>query len=366
MITIDELERLRGTSLDSVRALVAVEPALAPRLGERILPAMVAYADAVSERAVPAAHAIGTPAITRLPRREVAGWLAHLLVGRPGLADRLMHDTSRWLSVGAAAPQELAKLRCVLAYFDRIAEAPPPGTFEIERVVGTPHDWTEDSSPLAPVEIIANGVIEEAQGCLQVDFANAFLGGGVLSGGCVQEEIRFAICPELIAGMIVSPPMTDREAIVMRGAEQFSTTSGYAFSLAFAGDFVDPCPRHGDGTPDVEVVAIDAMDYRRGGAASQYDDRIVRRELDKARIGFGGGRDGRPVATGNWGCGVFLGDPVHKAIVQWLAASSLGRATRYFTFSDARVADLAAFVERATRFGTVGAVARRLLDASRI
>ena len=33
---------------------------------------------------------------------------------------------------------------------------------------------------------------------LQVDFANKFVGGGVLGDGCVQEEIRFLINPELI------------------------------------------------------------------------------------------------------------------------------------------------------------------------
>ena len=32
----------------------------------------------------------------------------------------------------------------------------------------------------------------------QVDFANKFVGGGVLGDGCVQEEIRFLINPELI------------------------------------------------------------------------------------------------------------------------------------------------------------------------
>jgi len=29
------------------------------------------------------------------------------------------------------------------------------------------------------------------------------------------------------------------------------------------------------------------------------------------------------VATGNWGCGVFGGDPEVKTIIQWLAASQV-------------------------------------------
>ena len=40
-------------------------------------------------------------------------------------------------------------------------------------------------------------------GMLEVDFANAYVGGGVLAHGCVQEEIRFLICPELIVSRYV-------------------------------------------------------------------------------------------------------------------------------------------------------------------
>lgn len=29
------------------------------------------------------------------------------------------------------------------------------------------------------------------------------------------------------------------------------------------------------------------------------------------------------IATGNWGCGAFGGDPELKAIIQWLAASQV-------------------------------------------
>ena len=46
----------------------------------------------------------------------------------------------------------------------------------------------------------------------------------------------------------------------------------------------------------------------------------------------------RPVATGNWGCGAFKGDPQLKALLQWMAVSSCGRPElKYFPFKDARV-----------------------------
>jgi poly(ADP-ribose) glycohydrolase len=33
--------------------------------------------------------------------------------------------------------------------------------------------------------------IEDMHDSLEVDFANEFIGGGVLGSGCVQEEIRY-------------------------------------------------------------------------------------------------------------------------------------------------------------------------------
>lgn len=46
----------------------------------------------------------------------------------------------------------------------------------------------------------------------------------------------------------------------------------------------------------------------------------------------------RPVATGNWGCGVFRGDPELKAVIQWVAASAAGcPVVVYHTFGDKRL-----------------------------
>lgn len=124
--------------------------------------------------------------------------------------------------------------------------------------------------------------------------------------------------------------------------------------------------RAADGTPDVEFVAIDAVDYRRADRAAQFTEAAMLRELGKARAGFA--RDARrlPVATGNWGCGAFLGDHALKAIVQWIAASAEGRDLRYFTFGDARVGRLEAFVAEArVRFPTAGALWARLRVAAK-
>lgn len=73
-----------------------------------------------------------------------------------------------------------------------------------------------------------------------MDFAGAHIGGGVLRGGRVQEEIRFCICPELIVSMLINDAMEDNEAIVITGYERFSYYEGYAATLKYAGDYQDP------------------------------------------------------------------------------------------------------------------------------
>ena len=52
----------------------------------------------------------------------------------------------------------------------------------------------------------------------------------------------------------------------------------------------------------------------------------------------------RPVATGNWGCGVFRGEPELKAVIQWVAASAAGcPVVVYHTFGDRRLSRVSFF-----------------------
>jgi len=43
------------------------------------------------------------------------------------------------------------------------------------------------------------------------------------------------------------------------------------------------------------------------------------------------------VATGNWGCGAFGGDPRLKALIQLMAAAHTGVQLDYFTFGDVQL-----------------------------
>lgn len=197
---------------------------------------------------------------------------------------------------------------------------------------------------MTPLEVCSSGVIEEAfPGFLHVDFANRYVGGGVLCGGCVQEEIRFSVCPLATVALLLCPMMEATEAILITGCEQFSSYKGYGFGLRYGGNYVDPRPRDADGSVRTCLVAIDAIPYgyaKEGQAAPK----LMLREMVKAYAGFSCGAavdelecvpEVYPnIATGNWGCGAFGGDKNLKSVLQWLAASQAGRPLRYYSFGE--------------------------------
>ncbi|XP_031494777.1 poly(ADP-ribose) glycohydrolase 1-like isoform X4 [Nymphaea colorata] len=278
-------------------------------------------------------------------------------------------------------------------------------------------------------QVLQTGKIEDQQHeALEVDFANKFIGGGALTRGCVQEEIRFMINPELIVGMLFLPSMADNEAVEIVGAERFSSYTGYASSFLFSGDYLDQKAKDAHGRRRTQIVAIDALS--RPGA-KQYNIKYLLRETNKAFCGFmdqskcqeyhgyfnegsdksdvggngvafdvkhapfdeddsssarldltfsdttplstlcietnskvlacsvstkafsekeqdkishGGesessqvshGKESIGIATGNWGCGAFGGDPELKCMIQWLAASQARRPfVLYYTFAE--------------------------------
>ena len=292
--------------------------------------------------------------------------------------------------LSSAAPQEMAKLRALLHYFGRAlggeggGDGDETGTLTFRRLVLpplAPDAWAASRAPMSSLRVLGQGhAIEEAAGCLQADFANAYLGGGVLSGGCVQEEIRFALCPELIAGMALCAAMRDDEALLMTGAERYSDYEGYAFGLRWGGDHVDATPRMGGGAggaPATCIVAFDAVDLRGAGSPeralrAQLQRPMLLREANKALVAFtpspeaeagelagwpfkvvGGGGAPTPgaVATGNWGCGAFLGDLQVKAVLQWLAASIAGRPIEYYSFGEPGLDDGLRHLARALGLG---------------
>ncbi|KAK7354903.1 hypothetical protein VNO80_14145 [Phaseolus coccineus] len=304
------------------------------------------------------------------------------------------------------------KIWCIIHYFQRISAKMPKGIVSFERkVLHLKNDstqiscpdanfWSTSSVPLCRFEVHSSGLIEDQSSeVVEVDFADKSFGGRALCWGCVQEEIRFMINPELIAGMLFLPAMADNEAIEVVGVERFSSYKGYSSSFRFSGDYVDEREVDTLGRRKTTVVAIDAL--RRAGTRQYRANFLLRsvniglcgycfmdaipHEINKAFCGFlfqckyqlyqkklqengcsfalfeaatstsmetsegkfsnhettnsqndylrmdQGNNIG--VATGNWGCGVFKGDPEVKTIIQWLAVSQTRRPfIEYYTF----------------------------------
>lgn len=305
------------------------------------------------------------------------------------------------------------KIKCLVHYFERICLCMPKGFISFERkllslkqsgnAVSYPEAafWNKSTIPMCLFEAFTSGFIEDQeQQALEVDFANEYLGGGALHMGCVQEEIRFMINPELIVGMLFMVSMRKNEAIEIIGSERFSCYMGYGSSFRFVGDYVDKKPFDSTSRRTTRIVAIDALDCP---GKWQYGVDYLVREINKAYCGFfdqskykvymknfqeasvsksnlgqnedftianndhyvsshtsthsqdpvvSSGEDQSAnqhnlalpialetyqenigIATGNWGCGAFGGDPEIKCVVQWLAASqALRQFIHYYTF----------------------------------
>ncbi|KAH8409185.1 hypothetical protein KR009_010148, partial [Drosophila setifemur] len=251
-------------------------------------------------------------------------------------------------STGTAVTE---KLKCIMHYFRRVCPTERDGsnvpsgcvTF-VRRSMKQENqvDWAQSAAPVGgiPLHVDASGTIEdEGAGLLQVDFANKFLGGGVLGHGCVQEEIRFVICPELLVGKLFTECLRPTEALIMLGAERYSNYTGYASSFAWSGNFEDVTPRDSSRRRQTAIVAIDALHFVQ--ADHQYREDMMERELNKAYIGFVHWMATPPpgVATGNWGCGAFGGDPYLKTLLQLMVCAQLGRPLAYYTFGNCQLRD---------------------------
>ena len=193
--------------------------------------------------------------------------------------------------------------------------------FDIENI--------ELKNKLCVIEIIKEGSLFDSEASFYVDFANKYIGGGVLKKGCVQEEILFAVEPEAIVSMFLMQKMEDKDAIRIDNLIQYSKYSGYALKFKYEGNAIN----NNDKLIKHNIIAIDAVCDFTGG----LDKESIERDLIKAYVGFNliNFDDNiiklkKTIATGNWGCGAFGGDFELKFLQQWLAATFAGVDKLYY------------------------------------
>ncbi|WKY05236.1 hypothetical protein Q1695_005895 [Nippostrongylus brasiliensis] len=265
-------------------------------------------------------------------------------------------------------PLSHVKLRFILHYFAAVLKNMPTGCVSFWREAlpkDALPDWEQDETPLPLLAVASDSSIEDSPGCLQVDFANEYIGGGVLNWGAVQEEIRFLICPEMMVSCLLCEKMGPLEVIHIVGAQRYSSYCGYGETLEW-----EPYERFGVEPRDkfrrvkCELVAMDAKLFKPGFRNVQYKKESIDRDLNKAYVGFlSRHREASPVATGNWGCGVFGGDKELKSLIQMIAAGRAGRDMIYYTFANQRfeVSMSELYEKLVQKKATVGAVYKALI-----
>lgn len=223
------------------------------------------------------------------------------------------------------SPQNYGKIKCLISYFNQIKDSVANNcnletlvVFKRKRSGSIIIDSSQDLNTVN-VEIFADKKsINDFPTALQADFANKFLGGGVLRAGCTQEEIKFITCPELICSLLFEERLDHNEAIIISNVTKYCYSDGYMRSFKFSGATQQP-------RTTFSTVAIDSLKIGRDvKEIEQYSRATVERDLHKVYAGLIAAEES-DFATGFWGCGVYGCDVYLKFLIQLIACNITGK-----------------------------------------
>ncbi|EGR28564.1 hypothetical protein IMG5_172360 [Ichthyophthirius multifiliis] len=232
----------------------------------------------------------------------------------------------------------IEKIKCIINYFETIQNIKFQNTNYFQQMIIYRRCVFESSDLYTKYQIDLNfakmnvyfdndNAIEyytDKLSCLQINFADKYIGGGVLSYGCVQEEILFITTPELLPSILFTEYLKENESLLVLGANKFSKYIGYANSFQFAGIF--PLKDQ----YDIVYGFKDAFDFRKlDNQLQQFEQKYLQREIIKSLSLFTS-YEGNQIVTGNWGCGVFQGDPQLKLILQLISANLANKNEIYY------------------------------------
>ena len=248
-------------------------------------------------------------------------------------------------------PVNIHKLLCILNYFKKMMEIDQlePEKFyqevrfcrKAEKFPKSFEKWLQSNKKLTNVHIYESGVMEDLTppNSIHVDFANKFIGGGALTHGAVQEEIRFFMSPECLCSLLIFECFGDNEVGYITGTEKINKIEGYSQSMRFAGNYDN---KNYENSRDDTILALDAINFRN--PKEQYAKQLILRELNKAFLGFDD-PEKEKIITGKWGCGAFKGDPQLKFLIQWLACSEAGKEMHFCSLGDKTFQNAEMFVK---------------------
>jgi len=239
----------------------------------------------------------------------------------------IYESTSAWYCSGLGVQRFL----CLLSYFHQIQQQSED--FLNQEVSFERHSNSLDSSyfqkeePLLLMESdvhIHDGLMENSRAGSFVDFANSQIHIGQVIPSLTQEEILFSCCPELFIGLIFVETLGDNEVLVIKNVVRFSQYSGYMKTFKYCGFYDSSLPQKLS-----NILVMDAV-YE-----NHFTVENLLRDINKAFLCFSACATSQ-VSTGQWGCGVFGGDPTLKFIQQVIAARSAGIQLDFSTFQNSR------------------------------
>jgi hypothetical protein len=141
---------------------------------------------------------------------------------------------------------------------------------------------------LCEIKLFEKGSLFDGQAKYCVDFANQYIGGGALCGGCVQEEILFAVEPEATVAMLFMEVMDKNDAIGIFNTIQYSNYTGYGYSFEFKESAI---PEDHAKIKRHKIIAIDAIpSHSYYNYSSNYLNNSnleeIKRDIHKAYVGF--------------------------------------------------------------------------------
>ncbi|XP_059468704.1 poly(ADP-ribose) glycohydrolase-like isoform X2 [Neocloeon triangulifer] len=283
----------------------------------------------------------GTESTVELTKEQIARILASAFFCTfPPNYDFEEFSFKRLYTLCNNSDSKVSKLQCIFQYFKAVTsddfQAKKYEKVTFHRICETSAiGWKNSNKYLTKFEKNdASSMFDCPSDEAQVDFANKHIGGGILGRGCVQEEIKFALCPELIVSRLFCQPLKNNEALIMTGATPYSKGVGYGRQFKYAG----PADTYYNSSKT--VIAIDALNFSgRNSPDNQYKKDSIDRELLKAYAGFSR-CPLQKIATGNWGGGAFKGDAELKMIIQWLAASMAAKELVYYCYNDRSLKEL--------------------------
>lgn len=191
-------------------------------------------------------------------------------------------------------------------------------------------DWANEKTLMKSFPFKPKG-IEYSDKIVHVDFANKYLSIHRIIASVTQEELLFSLRPECLIAMQMFECMNDNEAILMKNTMQISTSIGYQETFEFTGFCKDK-----DFNKSKIILAIDSCIHYCFG---KYN---ITRDLIKSYVGFK--HAGNSVATGQWGCGAFLNNPLLKLIQQTMVLSLLNLEADFHWMSEVNFNRLNSYV----------------------